>query len=42
MIDEHGHKRTKDYAFAYQLAHENKVVCIPVSPFYGPEDSHFG
>lgn len=21
MIDEHGHPRTKDYAFAYQLAH---------------------
>jgi len=34
LVDENGQKRTKDYAFAYQLAYEHKVVCIPVSPFY--------
>lgn len=42
MVDEEGNKRTKDYAFAYQLANENKVVCIPISPFYGASDSHLG
>ena len=33
-MDSDGNKRTKDYAFAYQLAHENGVICIPCSPFY--------
>jgi len=35
LFDEKGQRRTKDYAFAYQLANENRVVCIPMSPFYG-------
>lgn len=34
FIDENGNRRTKDYAFAYQLAYEDKVVCIPCSAFY--------
>lgn len=42
LFDEKGQRRTKDYAFAYQLAYENKVVCIPVSPFYDSKDSHLG
>ena len=42
LIDENGQKRSKDYAFAYQLAFENKVVCIPVSPFYSTKDTHLG
>jgi aspartate/methionine/tyrosine aminotransferase len=42
MVDEQGNKRTKDYAFAYQLVHENKVVCIPISPFYDQKDSYLG
>ena len=42
LVDENGHKRTKDYAFAYQLANENKVVCIPISPFYDAKDGHLG
>lgn len=42
FLDEHGQRRTKDYAFAYQLAHENRVVCIPCSPFYGKENEHLG
>ena len=35
LYDENGIKRSKDYAFAYQLAHENRVAIIPCSPFYG-------
>jgi kynurenine--oxoglutarate transaminase/cysteine-S-conjugate beta-lyase/glutamine--phenylpyruvate transaminase/kynurenine aminotransferase len=35
LIDEEGKPRTKDFAFAFQLAYENGVVCIPCSPFYG-------
>ncbi len=42
MVDDDGNKRTKDYAFAYHFAHENKVVCIPVSPFYDSNDSFLG
>lgn len=42
LTDEHGNKRSRDLAFAYQLAYENRVVCIPMSPFYGPEDSKLG
>ena len=42
MTDDEGNKRSKDYAFAYQLANENKVVCIPISPFYGPDEVHLG
>lgn len=42
LFDENGQKRTKDYAFAYQLVNEHKVVCIPVSPFYDAKDSHLG
>jgi aspartate/methionine/tyrosine aminotransferase len=42
LYDEHGQKRTKDFAFAYQLAYENKVVCIPLSPFYAGNESHLG
>lgn len=38
LHDENGEKRTRDYAFAYQLALENKVVCIPCSPFYDPSN----
>ena len=34
-FDDKGVKRTKDYAFAYQLANENRVAIIPCSPFYG-------
>ena len=37
--DEQGNPRTKDWAFAYQLAHENKVVCIPCSPFYDKDSA---
>ena len=33
-VDSEGRPRTKDYAFAYQLAHENGIICIPCSPFY--------
>ncbi len=33
-VDENGNKRSKDYAFAFQLARENGVICIPCSPFY--------
>ena len=40
--DEQGNRRTKDYAFAYQLAYENRVVCIPCSSFYGQENQHLG
>lgn len=40
--DEQGNRRTKDYAFAYQLAYENRVVCIPCSTFYGQENQHLG
>lgn len=42
LYDEEGNKRTKDYAFAYQLTMENKVVCIPVSPFYDVKDASLG
>lgn len=42
LKDEHGNPRTKDYAFAYQLAYENKVVCIPCSPFYDKANEELG
>ena len=42
LYDEDGKKRSKDYAFAYQLANENKVVCIPCTPFYGSDHAHLG
>lgn len=34
LIDEHGNKRTKDYAFSLQLLYEEGVSVIPCSPFY--------
>lgn len=40
--DEEGRKRTKDYAFAFQLAKENGIACIPMSPFYSQKDLHLG
>ena len=40
--DDNGNRRTKDYAFAYQLANEHRVVCIPCSPFYGKESESLG
>ncbi len=40
--DENGNKRTKDFAFCFQLAHEEGVVAIPCSPFYSAEDSQLG
>jgi len=42
MYDEDGKKRSRDYAFAYQLAYENKVVCTPMSPFYDSKDIALG
>jgi aspartate/methionine/tyrosine aminotransferase len=42
MYDEEGNKRSRDYAFAYQLAYENKVVCTPMSPFYDAKDVAIG
>lgn len=42
MKDEEGTPRTKDWAFAYQLANENKVVCIPMSPFYDKSQAQLG
>ena len=42
LYDEEGNKRTRDYAFAYQLAYENKVVCIPMSPFYDSKNVDLG
>jgi aspartate/methionine/tyrosine aminotransferase len=42
FVDEHGNRRTKDYAFAYQLAYENRVVCIPCSPFYDKANEDLG
>lgn len=42
LIDEQGNRRTKDYAFAYQLAYEHKVVCIPCSPFYDKINEDLG
>ena len=42
LYDENGKKRSKDYALAYQLANENKVVCIPCSPFYDTDNIHLG
>ena len=41
-VDEKGNRRTKDYAFAYQLAIENRVICIPCSPFYDKKNVAFG
>lgn len=40
--DDQGNDRTKDYAFAIQLAYENGVVVIPCSPFYDVKDKHLG
>lgn len=42
LTDENGNKRSKDYAFSIQLAFENGVVCIPMSPFYGYDNAHLG
>ena len=42
MVDENGNKRTKDYAFCVKLAHEEKVVAIPCSPFYDQKDAALG
>ena len=42
MVDENGNKRTRDYAFCYQLAHEEGVVGIPCTPFYSQEDANLG
>jgi aspartate/methionine/tyrosine aminotransferase len=39
FLDEKGNRRTKDYAFAFQLAHENRVICIPCSPFYDRQNT---
>ncbi len=38
LKDTEGNPRTKDYAFAYELAYEKGVVAIPCSPFYDKED----
>ena len=42
MKDEDGNARTKDWAFCFQLATEEKVVGIPCSPFYSKEDAELG
>lgn len=42
MKDEDGNPRTRDYAFCYQLAHEEGVVGIPCTPFYSKEDTNLG
>lgn len=42
MVDENGAKRTRDYGFAFELVNEKKVVSIPVSPFYCPNEKHLG
>jgi kynurenine--oxoglutarate transaminase/cysteine-S-conjugate beta-lyase/glutamine--phenylpyruvate transaminase/kynurenine aminotransferase len=41
-LDENGNRRTKDYAFAYQLALENRVLCIPCSPFFDKANVSYG
>jgi aspartate/methionine/tyrosine aminotransferase len=42
MYDENGNKRTKDYAFCIQMAHEDKVVALPCSQFYDPQNVEEG
>lgn len=42
FTNESGKKVTKDFAFCFQLAHEEGVVAIPCSPFYAEKDAHLG